>query len=62
LQNEVDILRNESVAKDKALQKERAALQQSQAQRDALRLDSNRAAGEYASKQVYKTRHIVLLL
>eukprot|EP00953_Heterococcus_sp_UTEX-ZZ885_P000975 1035-Heterococcus_DN1.PRE.3 len=51
LQNEVDILRNESVAKDKALQKERAALQQSQAQRDALRLDSNRAAGEYASKQ-----------
>merc|ERR1711988_688045 len=39
LQNEVEILRNESLAKDKALAKERLAHQTAQQARDALRLD-----------------------
>ncbi|GMI39551.1 hypothetical protein TeGR_g9382, partial [Tetraparma gracilis] len=51
LQNEVEILRNESIGKDKVLAKERAAHQSSQAQRDALRLDTNKAQAEYKKKQ-----------
>jgi hypothetical protein len=51
LQNELVILRSESGAKEKALEKERAAHVQSQAQRDALRSEANRAAAEYRAKQ-----------
>lgn len=58
LQNEVDILRNESTAKDKALQKEHAAHSQSQMQRDALRLDAIKASQEYSAKQAELERQI----
>ena len=42
LQNEVEILRNESVAKDKALSKERLDHQNAFTQRDALRAEQNK--------------------
>ena len=51
LQNEVEILGNESSAKDKALSKERTAHTQAQTQRDALRQDLNKLLLEYRSKQ-----------
>ncbi|CAN0210460.1 unnamed protein product, partial [Ectocarpus sp. 13 AM-2016] len=51
LHNEVDILRNESLAKDKALKKERVAHRASQAQRDGLRLEANNASMHYRTKQ-----------
>jgi len=51
LQNEVEILRNESIGKDKVLAKERAAHAQSQAHRDALRLETNKSQAEYKKKQ-----------
>ncbi len=43
LQNEVEILQNESLSKDKALQKERVAHGAAQVQRDGLRLETNKA-------------------
>ncbi|CAM9505670.1 unnamed protein product, partial [Phaeothamnion confervicola] len=59
LQNEVDILRNESTAKGKALQREAAAHQAAQLQRDALRLDSNKASKrKYRRKQEEVERQI----
>jgi uncharacterized protein YoxC len=48
---QVEILGNESTAKDVALTKERSAHQQAQNQRDALRQDMNRLLSEYRSKQ-----------
>lgn len=51
LTNEVEILNNESSAKDAALSKERAAHLQAQHQRDALRQDMNRLLSEYRTKQ-----------
>ena len=51
LQNEVEILSNESVAKDKALNKEHSAHLQAQNQRDTLRQDLNKLLSEYRSKQ-----------
>ncbi|GMH48988.1 hypothetical protein TrVE_jg8776 [Triparma verrucosa] len=59
LQNEVEILRNESVGKDKVLSKEKAAHQTSQAQRDSLRLDTNKANAEYKKKQEEVEQQIV---
>jgi hypothetical protein len=51
LQNEVEILRNESIAKDKALSKERLAHQTAQCARDGLRLDTNKFQAQYRTKQ-----------
>lgn len=51
LHNEIEILTNESTAKDIALAKERSAHQQAQNQRDSLRQDLNRLLSEYRSKQ-----------
>ena len=59
LQNEVEILRNESIGKDKVLSKEGAAHQSSQAQRDALRLETNKAQSEYKKKQEVVEQQIV---
>lgn len=51
LSHEVEILGNESAAKDLALSKEKNAHGQAQSQRDALRQDMNRLLSEYRSKQ-----------
>lgn len=51
LTNEVEILGNESSAKDVALNKEKTAHVQAQHQRDSLRQDMNRLLSEYRSKQ-----------
>lgn len=51
LNNEVEILRNESLAKDKALQKEQSNHQNSKTQRDQHRLDLNKSQQEYRKKQ-----------
>ena len=59
LLNEVEILRNESLAKDKALAKERAQHLASQASRDGLRLELNRSQGEYRKKQEIVEQQIV---
>ncbi|GMH49546.1 hypothetical protein TrRE_jg4562 [Triparma retinervis] len=59
LQNEVEILRNESIGKDKVLSKEKTAHQSSQAQRDALRLETNKAQSEYKKKQEVVEQQIV---
>lgn len=59
LQNEVEILQNESLAKDKALGKERLAHQTAQVQRDALRLETNKCHAQYRAKQETVDRQIV---
>jgi chromosome segregation ATPase len=59
LQNEVEILRNESLAKDKALSKERLAHQNAQASRDGLRLDTNKCQAQYRQKQEQVEQQIV---
>lgn len=51
LHNEVDILQNESHAKEKALAKERQAHAAAIAQRDVLRLDANKATLVYKEQQ-----------
>lgn len=51
LNNEVEILGNESGSKDSALVKERTAHLQAQHQRDALRQDMNRLLSDYRAKQ-----------
>jgi len=58
LHNEIDILRNESVAKDKALAKEVAAHSTSKAQRDSLRLELNKSQQDYRRKQESVQRQI----
>merc|ERR1719197_139840 len=52
LQNEVEILRNESVAKDKALSKERLEHGNSFYARDALRAEGNKAMSAVKDKEV----------
>ena len=47
----MEILGNESSAKDTALTKERAAHVQAQHQRDSLRQDMNRLLSDYRTKQ-----------
>lgn len=59
LQNEVEILRNESLAKDKALAKERLAHQTAQGARDGLRLDTNKCQAQYRLKQEQVEQQIV---
>mmetsp|Transcript_7128 Transcript_7128/g.25489 ORF Transcript_7128/g.25489 Transcript_7128/m.25489 type:complete len:571 (+) Transcript_7128:597-2309(+) len=61
LMNEVEILRNESLAKDKALAKEGAQHAAAQAQRDGLRLDLYRSQAEYRKKQEVVEQQIVEL-
>ena len=51
LNNEVEILSNESAAKDIALSKEQMASLQASSQRDKLRQDLNRLLSDYRSKQ-----------
>jgi len=52
LQNEVEILRNESVAKDKALSKERLEHSNSFSARDALRAEQNKHLAAVKEKEV----------
>ena len=59
LQNEVNILRAESGAKDRALQKEQALHQAAQTQRDALRLDANKAQSDHRRQQERVEQQIV---
>ena len=59
LQNEVEILRNESTGKDKVLSKERTAHQASQTQRDTLRLETNKSQTVYKKKQEVVEQQIV---
>jgi chromosome segregation ATPase len=59
LQNEVEILRNESLAKDRALQKERLSHQTAQIARDQLRLDTNKNVATYRKKQQTVEQQIV---
>ena len=59
LQNEVEILRNESLAKDRALQKERLSHQTAQIARDQLRLDTNKNVATYRTKQQMVEQQIV---
>merc|ERR1740130_2339177 len=51
LQNEVEILRNESLAKDRALSKEALDHHTAQCMRDALRLENNKCSATYRIKQ-----------
>ena len=51
LNNELEILRNEGVSKDKALSKERMSHQQAFNQRDGLRQEMNKLLSEYRQKQ-----------
>ena len=59
LQNEVEILRNESLAKDRALAKEALDHHTAQCHRDALRLESNKCSATYRSKQQQVEQQIV---
>ncbi|KDO30765.1 hypothetical protein SPRG_04666 [Saprolegnia parasitica CBS 223.65] len=59
LHNEVEVLRNESLAKDKALTKERLAHQTAQCSRDSLRLDTNKCHELYRIKQEQVEQQIV---
>ncbi|OQR92543.1 MBO2, coiled coil flagellar protein [Achlya hypogyna] len=59
LHNEVEVLRNESLAKDKALTKERLAHQTAQCSRDSLRLDTNKSHELYRVKQEQVEQQIV---
>lgn len=51
LQNEVEILGNESATKDKALHKERSAHTQAQLHRDSLRQEMNKYLSSYKEKR-----------
>lgn len=51
LNNEAEILRNESSSKDKALAKEKNSHQNAQNQRDSLRQDMNKLLSEYRQRQ-----------
>ena len=59
LQNEVEILRNETLAKDRALNKERMTHQKTQAWRDQLRLECNKCNSQYRKKQEQVEQQIV---
>ena len=59
LQNEVEILQNESIAKDKALSKERLAHADASVQRDALRFETNKSHATYREKQRSVEQQIV---
>ncbi|DBA00511.1 TPA: hypothetical protein N0F65_006415 [Lagenidium giganteum] len=59
LHNEVEVLRNESLAKDKALVKEKLAHGTAQCSRDSLRLDTNKCHEQYRLKQEQVEQQIV---
>lgn len=59
LHNEVEVLRNESLAKDKALVKEKLAHGTAQCSRDSLRLDTNKSHEQYRLKQEQVEQQIV---
>ncbi|RLN72228.1 hypothetical protein BBJ28_00000547 [Nothophytophthora sp. Chile5] len=59
LHNEVEVLRNESLAKDKALVKEKLAHATAQCSRDSLRLDTNKSHDAYRTKQEQVEQQIV---
>lgn len=59
LHNEVEVLRNESLAKDKALVKEKLAHATAQCSRDSLRLDTNKSHDAYRVKQEQVEQQIV---
>ena len=59
LQNEVEILRNESLAKDKGLGKESGAHHVAQVARDQLRLETNKCQATYRQKQELVEQQIV---
>lgn len=59
LHNEVEVLRNESLAKDKALVKEKLAHSTAQCSRDSLRLDTNKCHEQYRLKQEQVEQQIV---
>ncbi|KAF4129429.1 hypothetical protein GN958_ATG21384 [Phytophthora infestans] len=59
LNNEVEVLRNESLAKDKALVKEKLAHSTAQCSRDSLRLDTNKSHDAYRTKQEQVEQQIV---
>ena len=59
LENEVDILRNESLAKDGALAKEALIQQQACNTRDQLRLETNKSHAIYRQKQELVEQQIV---
>ncbi|KAE9348729.1 hypothetical protein PF008_g7208 [Phytophthora fragariae] len=59
LHNEVEVLRNESLAKDKALVKEKLAHATAQCSRDSLRLDTNKSHDAYRAKQEQVEQQIV---
>ncbi|RLN68730.1 hypothetical protein BBP00_00000781 [Phytophthora kernoviae] len=59
LHNEVEVLRNESLAKDKALVKEKLAHSTAQCSRDSLRLDTNKSHDAYRTKQEQVEQQIV---
>ncbi|TYZ64351.1 hypothetical protein PybrP1_000263 [[Pythium] brassicae (nom. inval.)] len=59
LHNEVEVLRNESLAKDKALGKEKLAHGTAQCSRDSLRLDTNKSHEQYRLKQEQVEQQIV---
>ena len=58
LQNEVEILGNESATKDKALHKERSAHTQAQLHRDSLRQDMNKYLSSYKEKRAIVEQQI----
>jgi hypothetical protein len=59
LGNEVEILGNESSAKDTALQKEKSSHMQAQNSRNSLRQDMNRLLSEYRAKQSHVEQQIM---
>ena len=59
LENEVEILRNESLSKDKGLTREASEHVAAQKQRDALRLETNKCQALYRQKQELVEQQIV---
>ncbi|KMS93432.1 hypothetical protein BVRB_031540, partial [Beta vulgaris subsp. vulgaris] len=56
LQNEVEILRAESAAKEKSLADEARVLQTAQTTRDAMRLDQSKLRMKYKAKNIESER------
>jgi chromosome segregation ATPase len=61
LTHELTILRNESVSKDAALNKERQALQRAAERRDTLRAEANKEQSTYRHKQAMVETQIVTI-
>jgi hypothetical protein len=61
LANEVEVLHNESIAKDKALAKEKMTHQTAQSSRDALRMETNKCHETYRIKQEQVEQQIAVI-